>query len=230
MCFKNRLMQQSTPRKPGSEMLKRAYPDIDKAIDITRTLSNKTQVFPGDPNVQFEKMATEGMSITKITLCSHSGTHLDAPSHYIPGGDDIGDIPLNLINGEVRVVDLSGIKREISPEDFSIGDEKRILIKTDYSSKTGFDPDYAAISHECAELIVNSNICCIGIDSPSIEPFESDGKIHKVLLSAKVAIIELLDLSLVGEGTYIMNALPMPLVGCDGAPLRALLYRNEVDE
>lgn len=212
-------------RKQGSDMQDQAYLDINDAIDITRPLDPDTPVFPGDPKVCIEKMVTEDIKITKITLCSHSGTHLDAPSHYITEGDDITDIPLQLINGRVRVVNLFGINREIQPDDLKVGEDERILIKTGYSSINHFEPAYSALSSECAEYIVNSGIRCIGTDAPSIESFEGDGSVHRTLLSAKVAIIELLDLSLTEEGIYIMNALPLPLADCDGAPVRALLFR-----
>jgi len=215
-------------RRQGSKMLKRVYPDTSDAIDITRPLDMDTPVFPGDPKINLEKMMTGSSTITKIKMCSHSGTHLDAPSHYIKNGEGIESVSLHLINGLVKVIDLTGKEGEIQPCNLNIRNEKRVLIRTGYSLIKGFDPCYSALSIESAEYIVNSGIECIGIDSPSIEIYEGDGSVHRMLLSANIAVIELLDLSRAEEGMYIMNALPMPLKKCDGAPLRALLYK--VDE
>jgi arylformamidase len=197
-------------------------------IDLTRSLSPETMVFPGDPAVRFSSIDEAGVTITSLSLCSHSGTHIDAPCHYYKDGAGVDQIPLTHLIGRCRVIDLQTAGDEITAADLSerLCGASRVLIRTWFSEKTTFDQHYPALSREAAALLCREKVICVGIDTPSVEPFTGDGSVHRELLREGIAIIELLDLSRVAEGEYWLTALPLPLKGLDGAPARVVLLDN----
>jgi len=197
-------------------------------IDLTRSLSPETMVFPGDPSVRFSTIDAEGATITSLSLCSHSGTHIDAPRHYCTDGAGIDKVPLMHLVGRCRVIDLRGAGDEISAADLEerICGATRVLIRTRFSGETAFDQHYPALSSGAATLLCREKVVCIGIDTPSVERFTGDGSVHRLLLGDGVAIIELLDLEGVAEGEYWLMALPLPLKGLDGAPARVVLLTS----
>ena len=162
-------------------------------------------------------------------MSTHSGTHIDAPAHYLPGEQTIDRIPLERLVGPCRVLDLHDVSGLIGSGDLEgkIGGADRVLLKTWFSGSEIFDPRYPGLDVTAAELILGHGISCIGIDSPSIEPFEGDGAVHRRLLGAGTVIIEFLDLSGVTEGDYFMAALPLRLKGLDGSPARVVLMNRE---
>ncbi|WP_067047678.1 cyclase family protein [Methanofollis ethanolicus] len=194
--------------------------------DITRELSEEILVFPGgDPAPSFTREEHEDYVITLLSLCTHTGTHIDAPSHYRKdAGGTVDAISLERLVGRCRVVDL-GTQTAITREDLEerIGDAKKVLLKTWFSEKTAFDPGYPHLTADAAAFLADAGVACIGIDSPSIEAFDGDGTVHRTLLGNGIAIVELLDLSAVREGDYYMIALPLRLKGLDGAPARVIL-------
>lgn len=198
-------------------------------IDVTRSLTHNNVVYPGDIPPEFHQEDRGPYLLSALSLSTHSGTHIDAPSHYLKDERSVDTIPFELLIGRCRVIDLSknpGLIESSHLENRAAG-VKKILIKTDFSKKTDFEPDYAALSISGAAEIVKSGIHCVGIDSPSIEPFSGDGSVHRMLLDSGTAIIELLDLSAVREGVYWMIALPLRLDGLDGSPCRVLLATEE---
>ena len=197
-------------------------------MDITIPLSGRTPVFPGDPDIGFKPLIKDGYRITSINISSHSGTHVDAPSHYIEGGRDVDQIPIGSLNGESIVVDLTGISPAsgyIEVDDvFGMPDGMRIIIlKTGFSWESSSMDHYMSVSPECAEYLADCGLTCIVTDAPSIEAYDGDGTVHRILLGRDVYIIEMADLSCVNPGTYCLCAMPMRLEGCDGSPVRAVL-------
>lgn len=197
-------------------------------IDITIPLSGKTPVFPGDPEIGFEPLVKDGYRITSICISSHSGTHVDAPSHYIERGRNVDKIPLESLNGDSEVIDLT----EIAPvsgyieKDDVFGESegvKIIVLKTGFSWKSSSMDHYLSISPECAEYLADCGATCIVTDAPSIEAYDGDGTVHRILLGRDVYIIEMADLSGVSPGRYHLCAMPLKLEGCDGSPVRAVL-------
>jgi arylformamidase len=199
-----------------------------RIIDITRTLSGKTVSFPGDPPPQFSQRDAGLYLISDLVMNSHSGTHIDAPVHYLKTGDTIDTVPLDHLIGPCRVIDVSSVGSEITASDLKsrLGTSKRILLKTKFSGETQFREDYPHLSLDAAELLSAHGILSVGIDSFSIEAFVCDGSVHRKLLGNGCIIIELLDLSVVNEGDYEMAALPLRLAGLDGAPARVVLMQK----
>ena len=199
-----------------------------KIIDITRPLSGDTVVYPGDTPPRFVQEDRGLYLISDLHMNSHSGTHIDAPAHYLKSGDTVDTIPLSHLVGSCRVLDISKAGREIGKSviEGRIDGASRILLRTSASESTGFREDYPALTLEAANYITSQGIRCVGIDSFSIEAFVCDGAVHRELLSHGCIIIELLDLSGVPEGDYGMVALPLRLSGLDGSPARVILIRK----
>jgi arylformamidase len=201
---------------------------ILRIIDITRALSPDIMVYPGDLKPDWETVDHGQFRTTSLHMSSHSGTHIDAPLHYIEGAMSIDHIPLSLLVGDAWIADLSSHRRGLQPEHFGgvpPGTE-RLLIRTGFSDAEVFSPDYPYLTPESALWLIERGIMCVGIDSPSIEIFKGDGAVHRLLLEAGIIIIELLDLASVAEGRYFMAALPLPLKGADGSPARVILIEN----
>jgi len=200
-----------------------------KIIDITRPLSDKTVSFPGDPSPQFSQRDEGLYLISDLHMNSHSGTHIDAPAHYLKTGDTIDTIPLNHLVGPCRVLDVSLAGSEITAADLKgrLGTQKRILLKTNFSKETEFHDNYPHLTPDAAHLLTATGVLCVGIDSFSIEAFVCDGSVHRELLGNGCIIIELLDLSGIIEGDYDIAALPLRLAGLDGAPARVVLMQQD---
>jgi len=201
-----------------------------KIIDVTRPLMNGMLVYPGDIIPSFSQADHGQYLISDLHLSSHTGTHIDAPAHYLKSGDTIDTVPLSHIIGRCRVIDMCATRRSsITADDLDgkLRGIKRLLLKTWFSSTDTFCTDYPSLAHDAACCITNSGIKCVGIDSPSIESYSCDGSVHRRLLGNGCMIIEMLDLSDVPEGDYEMIALPLRLAGLDGSPARVILMKPE---
>lgn len=204
---------------------------LSGVYDLTRPLSGETAVYPGDRIPEFTTRDCGQYVVTDVCMSTHSGTHIDAPAHYLKGELTIDRIPLAMLIGPCRVLDLHDVSGHIESSDLEgkIGGADRLLLKTWFSKSETFDPCYPCLDVTAAELIAGHGISCIGIDSPSIEPFEGDGAVHRRLLGAGIVIIEFLDLSGISEGDYFMAALPLRLKGLDGSPARVVLMNKGDD-
>jgi arylformamidase len=201
-----------------------------KIIDVTRPLIAGMLVYPGDAVPSFSQADLGRYLISDVHLSSHTGTHIDAPAHYLRSGDTIDTIPLDHIIGSCRVIDLSGTESTtITATDLegTLRGVKRLLIKTWFSGKDTFTENYPSLGYDAACCITDFGIECVGIDSPSIESFNCDGSVHRRLLGNGCIIIELLNLSHVVAGDYEMVALPLRLAGLDGSPSRVILMKKE---
>lgn len=193
--------------------------------DVTRELSEEILIFPGgDPKPAISTEDHGAYLISLLSLSTHTGTHIDAPSHYLKDERTVDRIDPARLIGRCRVVDL-GTATAVSAADLegSVEGAERILLKTWFSGRTAFDPAYPHLTPDAAALLAREGVGCVGIDSPSIEAYDGDGTVHRTLLSEDIAVIELLDLSAVPGGEYYMAALPLRLKGLDGSPLRAIL-------
>jgi len=198
-----------------------------RIIDITRPLSGSTVSFPGDPSLQFSQRDAGLYLISDLHMNSHSGTHIDAPVHYLKTGDTIDRVPLDHLIGPCRVLDVTPAGNTITAADLEgrLGAAKRILLKTIFSAETRFREDFPHLTADAAKLLTGQGVLCVGIDSFSIEALVCDGSVHRELLGHGCIIVELLDLYGTGEGDYEMAALPLRLAGLDGAPARVVLMR-----
>ena len=196
--------------------------------DVTRLLSEKAVVYTGDQVPRFRQVDHGEYLISDLQMSSHSGTHIDAPAHYLKTGDTIDTVPLSHLIGECRVLDVSDAGNQIAAAALRgrIDSTERLLLKTAFSGKDRFEEAYPCLTRDAARLITASGIRCVGIDSPSIEAFQCDGTVHRELLGHGCIIIELLDLSGVTKGDYEMVALPLRLAGLDGSPARVVLINR----
>lgn len=201
-----------------------------KIIDITRPLSGSTVAYPGDEPPVFTQHDQGQYLISDIHMNSHSGTHIDAPVHYLKTGDTIDTISLSRLVGPCRVLDVSRAGREITTSFIRgrIEGVSRILLKTAFSAYSTFREDYPSLTRDAAQYLIKNGVKCVGIDSFSIEAFVCDGAVHRELLGNGCIIIELLDLSSVEEGDYTIVALPLRLSGLDGSPARVILIQDMV--
>jgi arylformamidase len=166
-------------------------------FDVSVPVRSGMPVYPGDPEVRLERVS-ESPAISRLDFGVHTGTHVDAPLHFIPGGAATEALPLNVLVGPCEVVGGDGAA-------------ERLLIK----GATSLDADRA-------QGFVDRGVRLLGVDGMSV----GDEGAHEVLLGAGVVVVEGLDLSVVEPGSYELYCLPLRLVGSDGAPARAILVRR----
>ena len=169
-----------------------------------------------------------------ILVCDvHAGTHVDAPWHFLPEGNTVEGLSLDVLVGPAVVVDCGEASTLGPPELEALGlavGTERLLLRTSNSdrwavSERGFGEDYVALSEDGAEWLVRAGVRLVGIDALSIQRFGEPPGTHTTLLAAGVVVLEGLDLAGVEPGPYELLCLPLRLVGADGAPARAILRR-----
>ena len=192
-------------------------------------------VWPGDSPVQVERVLSldrgDAFNLTQCSFTAHTGTHMDAPRHFLAQGAPMDALELEAVLGPCRVIgirDPEAVRPNELPGDLRRGE--RILLKTDNSRQhvhSGrFAEDFVYISREAAEMLAAAGVRTVGIDYLSVGGFSRDlAETHLALLGAGVWIIEGLDLSGVEPGDYELACLPIRLVGADGAPARAALRK-----
>lgn len=205
-----------------------------KLFDISVPVKNGGVVYPGNPEIHIElqqDMSRGGSSnVSLLAIGSHTGTHVDAPLHMIPGGAGVDGIPLDALMGPALLIafddDVTAVT-EAYLRTQPIAGHERVLLKTRnsrYIRDRDFHRDYTYLAPDGAEYLVSLGVRLVGIDYLSIEQFHSGHhRTHKTLLSRGVVIIEGLDLSEPPAGEYELYCLPVLLEGIDGAPARAVL-------
>lgn len=205
----------------------------DTIIDISLPIDEHTILYPGNPPVTIEtlKSATGQTYLSRLSLGTHTGTHIDAPRHVQELGLGVDELDLKSLIGPCRVIDFTQSVECIKREELlakKIQNRERILAKTTNSTrgyKTAYD-DYIYLSSEGAEYLKKQHVTLFGIDYLSVKKRGSaDNRPHTELLDNNIPIIEGIDLSQVEEGEYTLIALPLRLVGLDGSPIRALLLK-----
>jgi arylformamidase len=184
-------------------------------IDISVPLRPGMPVWPGDPPMSIERLsaiaAGAAANVSAVSMCLHTGTHVDAPLHFLDGAPSIAEMPLDALVGPARVVAI-GDSKTIR----GLRHGERILFKT-RGDQTHLAPDAAA-------LLVDRGVRAVGIDRLSIgAPNEEGDHVHHLLLGAGIWIVEGLDLAAVPPGRYDLICLPLRVPGADGAPARAIL-------
>ncbi len=172
----------------------------------------------------------DAANVSLISLGAHTGTHMDAPVHFVRGGEGMDRMPLDATVGRARVVgiqDPTSIKPdELRPLGLAPGE--RVLFKTLNSSRAWqtdeFIEDFVYVSQEAARYLVDCGVRTVGVDYLSVGGFHKDGvETHEALLGAGIWVIEGLDLSEVEPGEYELICLPLKVQDSDGAPARAIL-------
>lgn len=204
-----------------------------KYHDISVPIHAGMPVYEGDPSVEITRTHSinrgDPYNVSRLLMGAHTGTHVDAPSHFVDGAGGVDEIPLEVLIGPVKVVDLSGVGAVTA--DVLAGTElngaERLLLKTSNSglwSEAGFRKDFVYLTGDAAEYLVDAGIKLVGIDYLSVEEFDAaPANAHLALLGAGVVILEGINLSKVEAGEYKLICLPLPIKGCDGAPCRAVL-------
>ncbi len=199
-----------------------------KIYDLTRAISQDMRVYPGDPQPKFDPHATikdNNVNLTRITLGSHTGTHIDAPWHFIQDGNSIDIEPLNKFVGEAAIIDASG-KNSITADDLSGSEVRNNDIILIYTGTGDHQTDFAYLDISAAEWMVKHGIKSVGIDTASVEKYgNKDAPVHKLLLARNIGIIEnLVNLKQFVISRMFFVCLPLPLKGIDGSPARAILF------
>jgi len=206
-----------------------------RTYDITLTITPEMIVWPGDPPVNMHRTSSiasgDSSNVTQISMSCHTGTHVDAPDHFMNNGKTVESLSLDLLVGRAYVLHLPNVNlitasilmdADIPPR------TRRLLFKTrnsDYwaNGNKEFQADFVGLSVDAAELLVDRNVKLVGIDYLSIAPYKQGRPVHTILLDAGMVVIEGLDLSRVSQGRYTLHCLPLKLGGAEGAPTRAIL-------
>lgn len=215
-----------------------SHPNKMKFFDITRDLSAALAPWPGDATFDYRLVGrlAEGASVNlgRITTSLHCGTHADAFFHFEEAGLTIERFAPERYVGPAVVVDLSakfsGSLGEITRADLEAGvNAPRLLLKTGgWPDSTKFPSAIPVLAPGLAEWLQEKAVQLIGFDLPSVDSIDSKVlRNHHALAAADIAILEGLDLSAVEAGHYWLSALPLKIVGGDGAPVRAVLWRDE---
>ncbi len=208
---------------------------VPKLLDVSVPLVAGLPTFPGNPDFELQpvKRISEGGSsnVSRLVMGTHTGTHVDAPKHFIDDGEGVEALRLDLLIGRARVVEIMR-RGGIGPGELAaagLREDLRVLLKTPNSAlwHSGvFHEDYAHVTEAGARYLVEQGVKVVGIDYLSVEQFRKPGApAHRMLLSNGVIIIEGLNLAEADPGMYEMYCLPLPVTGGDGAPARVVLKR-----
>ncbi|GAP15349.1 kynurenine formamidase [Longilinea arvoryzae] len=212
-----------------------------KYIDISVSIRPDLPVWKGDPAVSILRESSiaggDAANITHLNMGAHTGTHVDAPLHFLDGRRGVDRLDLDVLVGPAWVAEF-GSTHEITAADFEKAEipvgTARLILKTRNSrlwseKPTVFDEDFIGISLDGAEWLVQRGVRLVGIDYLGVERSDSVSRgapVHKRLLSAEIILVEGLDLSEVQPGAYGLMCLPVKIRDADGAPCRAILTRD----
>lgn len=207
-----------------------------RLIDVSLPLRNGMPEWAGRRMLDISSYSAtpaDRSNVSRVALTTHTGTHVDAPRHFIHDGPTLDDVPLERWVGPCYVADLSAAQPRIEPADLETAgippDTERLVIKTRnselwHSSPDTFVEDFVALSPAGAGWVLERGIRLVAIDYLSIGPFDDDiVTVHRLLLGAGVLAVEGLDLSGVDAGRYELLCFPLRIAGSDGAPARVAL-------
>jgi arylformamidase len=194
-------------------------------IDISVPIRPGMVTYPGDPVVRLERVSTiaggDVANISRVDLGVHTGTHVDAPLHFIDGAPAVEELALDVLVGPAVVVDATHVQGDLD-ETLELPAAARILFKTrnsDHWARDEFVDDFARVGIGLAHRLADLRVQLVGVDYLSV----GDEAVHRLLLGLGVVVVEGLDLRGVAPGPYQLACLPLKLIGSDGAPARAVL-------
>ena len=226
--------RQSSSRSPVREA-----PTPDGWIDVTASLDPATTpVYEGDAPMSFEFLKDmrrgDAFTLSKLSLGSHSGTHVDAPMHFVRDGASVDRVPLEPLIGPARVIEIPDSVQSIDAavlDRHTWRDAERVIFRT-RSSVRGwmrsptFHRDFAYIAPDAAQLLADAGVRLVGVDYISAERFGAPAPLtHRILLGKGIPIVEGLALESVSAGDYDLVVLPMKVAGHEGAPARAIMRK-----
>ena len=203
-------------------------------LDISVPIRDAMVHWPSDPPVRVERVHSmergDAANLSAISMGVHTGTHMDAPLHFIREGKSIENIPLDVVVGRARVIEIYDTE-SIKPKELTrhrLRRGERILFKTPNSSRVwktdAFVKDFVFISKEAASFLAERGVRVVGVDYLSVGGYKRGGRyVHETLLGGGIWLIEGLDLSHVSPGRYDLICLPLRLEQGDGSPARAIL-------
>jgi arylformamidase len=207
-----------------------------KLIDVSVPLDAQLPTYPHNTPFTLEPIKRlargDSSNVSTLHMSAHTGTHVDAPRHFFDEGAGTDALPLELLMGRARVIEVAS-RAGVTAEDLhgiDFSEDIRVLIKTHNSRLWGspeFHGDYVGVTESAAKHLVEHGIKVVGVDYLSVEQFRKPGApAHHILLGAGTIVIEGLDLRDVEPGIYEMFCLPLRIVGSDGAPARVVLRRS----
>ena len=197
---------------------------MGKIYDITQNIAS-CRIYPGDPAPDIRQVQSiaggDDCNLTHFSMVAHSGTHVDAPMHFIDGGRDLGQMGLEPFVGPCYVARREG--------DLSADDARRIL---DEARRNGVSERIlvagpVTVTEEAARVFAWAKLLLYGNESQTVGPFEAPRAVHLIMLGAEVALLEGVRLDGVPEGVYMLHAAPIALLASEGAPCRAYLIKEE---
>lgn len=212
---------------------------MQKIYDISLPITPEMAVWSGDPKVTLRRVNSldkgDSSNVTQIRMSVHTGTHIDAPLHFLKNGKSIGEIPLQKLTGkafvmemgeEVEVITQSVLEKH--PQNEVLKTSSKVLFKTRNSSHleswgSAFQKDYAALDSSGAKYLAQFDLDLIGVDYLSVAAYNDIKIPHQVLLEREIVLLEGINLAEVPAGIYDLYCLPMNLAECEGAPARVIL-------
>jgi arylformamidase len=211
-------------------------PRVPRLLDVSVLLAPGLATYPGNPDFEITPVkriaAGDSSNNSRLVMGTHTGTHVDAPCHFFDGQRGVDSLPLELLIGRARVIDLPHRGGITGAHLAAAGlrEDLRVLLRTPNSALwnafDGFHTDYTYLTEEGAKFLVAQGVKVVGVDYLSVEEFHKSGApAHHALLGNDVIIIEGLNLSDADAGQYEMYCLPLRLANGDGAPARVVLKR-----
>ena len=207
-----------------------------RLVDVSVPLAPGLPTYPGNPEFDLQpvkRIADGGSSnVSRLVMGTHSGTHVDAPRHFFDDRPGVDALPLDLLVGRARVIDVR-VRGGVGKEHLAaagLREDLRVLLRTPnsalWNSASGFHQDFTYLAEDGARYLVDQGVKVVGIDYLSVEQFKKPGApAHHALLGNGVVIIEGLNLSDAEPGQYEMYCLPLRIAGADGSPARVVLKR-----
>lgn len=225
--------------KPSSEAAERNALTAAGWIDVTATLDPATTpIYEGDAPMTFEFLKDmrrgDPLTLSKLSLGAHSGTHIDAPMHFVRNGAPIDRVPLEPLIGRARVIEIPDSVQAIDSTELNRHEwrgAERVLFRTRSSIRgwmksPAFHRDFAYIAPDAAQLLADAGVKLVGVDYISAEKFGAPAPMtHRILLGKDIPIVEGLALESVTAGDYDLIVLPMKVAGHEGAPARAIMRK-----
>lgn len=208
-------------------------------LDLSRRIEAGMSVFPGDPGVALDEMATyekDGCKVTEFCFGSHTGTHLDAPCHFLPGGKSVTDFPLEYFTGDAiclaPTLTYGGADEnpvmDLSPEDRArVISGMHVLLSSGWESRAGTDAfyrGYPVFAKDLVDFLLEKRVRLLGLDLPTVQEVgDADpSPMHRRILAHDLLPVEgLTGISALVGKTFRFTAMPLPVFGSDGSPVRA---------
>ena len=206
--------------------------------DISLPISESLVVWPGDPPVRITQPLYldrgDEATVSHLDLGAHTGTHVDAPAHFIPGGSGVDSLDLNVLVGPALVVhalEVDALSADVLATLPIPPGTERVLFRTRNSAlwtrdEHEFQEDFVAITDDGARWLIERGVQLVGVDYLSVAPFDDVTPTHRALLHAGIVPLEGLNLSSIEPGVYQLVCLPLKVMGSDGAPARTILIEQ----